>query len=135
MTIEDKMKSRGKKRIPWLEALGTGILLGLLIIFFSPRCQKPPDKVVIDYKTNVQIPELNQVLDSLSRQGYSIQNHFPVYVRLFKGSIDGDPKEEALRIALVLKERTGSSVQVQLDYDGGRCFAHPEKGIIVPVVK
>gem|GEM_PF-2127314 len=135
MTIDQKMKYRDKKRIPVAEAIGTGVLLGLLIIFFSPRCQPPPDKVVIDYSTNVEIPELTEVINKLSQEGYAIENHFPVYIRVYKRSIEGDEKEDALRIAKMVKDYTGTSVQIQLDYDGGRCFAHPDKGIIVPVVK
>ncbi|MCK5832870.1 hypothetical protein KAH81_04270 [bacterium] len=135
MTIEDRMRHSFKKRIPFLEAIATGVLLGILLIFFTPRCQPEPAKVIIDYSSNIKIPELEFVLDSLSQNGYSIDNHFPIYVRLYKPVIPGDEKEEAVRIAKAIKGNTGANVQVQLDFDGGRYFAHPEKGIIIPIVK
>ncbi|HHS50049.1 MAG TPA: hypothetical protein ENN07_02925 [candidate division Zixibacteria bacterium] len=135
MTIEDKMVRRRKRRIPFIEAIITGVLLGVVIIFFAPRCQPPPAEFSPDYNISVTNPQLDFVIDSLSRRGYAIQNNFPAYVRLYKAKIDGDPRHEAVEIAKTFKAHTGENVQIQLDFEGGRYFAHPERGIITPVVK
>ncbi len=135
MTIQDRMKHRRKRRIPFVEAAVTGAIVGLLFIFIAPRCEKPPEKLVIDYSTNARTPELDQALQTLSQQGYAIENHYPIYIRLYKARIPGDERSEAMRIAKFIKAATGEAVEVQLDFDGGRYFAHPDKGIIVPVIR
>ncbi len=135
MTIQDKMKHKRKKRIPFVEAVVTGAILGLLFIFIAPRCEKPPERLTIDYSTDARIPELDRVLATFSQQGYAIESHYPIYVRLYKAHIPGDKKAEAVRIAKAIEAATGEAVAVQLDFDGGRYFADPDKGVIVPVIK
>ncbi len=135
MTIEDRIKRKKKKRIPFGETISIGVLLGVMLVFITPRCEENPSNVLISYSTNVDLPGLDHVIDSLSRHGYAIENHYPIYVRLYKPNIPGDEKIEAVRIAKAIKANTGTVVQVQLDFSGGRCFANPDKGIITTIVK
>lgn len=123
---------RKKNETKYGNAVLIGLGVALLLILFTPRCQKVDSVQEADIGGNYNDPELNFVLDSLRRSGFSVVNHYPVYVRVVKRNVGGDTEGTAMAIAKSLKDHTGKSVKVQLDAEGGTTLADPDKGFIDP---
>lgn len=126
-------KERIKKMRFYGKAVLVGVAIGLGLVLITPKCESVREKDLINMSSQLKTPGLDFVLDSLSAEGYASENHYPIFVRLVKHHLGKDPFDDAVAIAKSLKAHTGTPVKVQLDFHGGKVFAHPDKGIIDPL--
>jgi len=122
---------RKKQLTNYPQAVLIGVAIGILLVLITPRCEKATSGDV-DRALKIEAdPSLTFVIDSMRAEGYSVENHFPIYIRFIKHRVSGNAEQNAISIAKALREHTGIDVNVQVDCNNVTYFAD-HNGIIDP---